>query len=258
MRHFLRPAAPAPVAGLPGRVPPAARARPLVARAGALQCGPAGGLGARARAVPVACRSGGTGRRAAGSPRARRSPIGRSPPSPALRREGWTISARCAKTDPAAIARRDSAPRAGWQDSGPSPSHAIGRAPVYLTSFRSATAADPSNTVPGDCRSGNPRFLAIVNIKRISYADAGFDMYSLVIFAREDSIAKEPEPIRAFLRASVKGLKHAFAKENWEEGAKILLKYNPEVDYDAALGAATPEWVFPAFHGSVAAADSFP
>jgi len=83
-------------------------------------------------------------------------------------------------------------------------------------------------------------------------------MYSLVIFAREDSIAKEPEPIRAFLRASVKGLKHAFAKENWEEGAKILLKYNPEVDYDAALGAATPEWVFPAFHGSVAAADSFP
>ena len=51
----------------------------------------------------------------------------------------------------------------GWQDSGPSPFHAIGRAPVYLTSFRSATAADPSNTVPGACRSGNPRFLAIVN-----------------------------------------------------------------------------------------------
>jgi len=78
-----------------------------------------------------------------------------------------------------------------------------------------------------------------VTLKRISYADAGFDMYSLVIFAREDSIAKEPEPLKAFLRASVKGIKHAFAKENWEEGAKILLKYNPEVDYDAALGAAT-------------------
>jgi NitT/TauT family transport system substrate-binding protein len=77
-----------------------------------------------------------------------------------------------------------------------------------------------------------------ITLKRISYADAGFDMYSLVIFAREDTIAKEPEPLRAFLRASVKGLKHAFAKENLEEGAKILLKYNPEVDYDAALGAA--------------------
>ena len=77
-----------------------------------------------------------------------------------------------------------------------------------------------------------------ITLKRISYADVGFDMYSLVIFAREDSIAKEPEPLRAFLRASVKGLKHAFAKENWEEGAKILLKYNPEVDFDAAAGAA--------------------
>jgi len=78
-----------------------------------------------------------------------------------------------------------------------------------------------------------------ITLKRISYADAGFDMYSLVVFAREDSIAKDPEPLRGFLRGSVKGLKYAFAKEHWEEGAKILLKYNPEVDYDAALGAAT-------------------
>jgi NitT/TauT family transport system substrate-binding protein len=78
-----------------------------------------------------------------------------------------------------------------------------------------------------------------ITLRRISYADAGFDMYSLVIFAREDMIAKDPEPLRGFLRASVKGLKHAFARENLEEGAKILLKYNPEVDYDAALGAAT-------------------
>ncbi len=77
-----------------------------------------------------------------------------------------------------------------------------------------------------------------ITLKRISYADAGFDMYSLVIFAREDTIAKEPEPLRAFLRASVKGMKYAFAKENLEEGAKILLKYNPEVDLDAAAGAA--------------------
>jgi NitT/TauT family transport system substrate-binding protein len=78
-----------------------------------------------------------------------------------------------------------------------------------------------------------------ITLKRISYADAGFDMYSLVIFAREDTIAKEPQALRGFLRASVKGLKYAFTKENLEEGAKILLKYNPEVDYDAALGAAT-------------------
>ena len=78
-----------------------------------------------------------------------------------------------------------------------------------------------------------------ITLKRIAYADSGFDMYSLVIFAREDTIAKDPEVLRGFLRGSVRGLRHAFARENLEEGARILLKYNPEVDFDAALGAAT-------------------
>jgi NitT/TauT family transport system substrate-binding protein len=77
-----------------------------------------------------------------------------------------------------------------------------------------------------------------ITLKRIAYADSGFDMYSLVIFAREDSIAKDPEPLKAFLRGTVRGLKYAFAKDNHAEGAKILLKFHPEVDYDAALGAA--------------------
>lgn len=77
------------------------------------------------------------------------------------------------------------------------------------------------------------------SLRRIGYADAGFDMYSLVIFAREDSIAKDPEMLRAFLRGTVKGLRYAFAREHLEEGTRMLLKYNPEVDFDAALGAAT-------------------
>ncbi len=77
-----------------------------------------------------------------------------------------------------------------------------------------------------------------VSLKRISYADAGFDMYSLVIFAREESIAKEAEPLRAFLRGTIRGMKYAFAKDHLDEGARILLKYNPEVDFDAAAGAA--------------------
>ena len=34
-------------------------------------------------------------------------------------------------------------------------------------------------------------------------------------------------------------MKHAFAPQNLEEGSRILLKSNPEVDFDAALGAAT-------------------
>ncbi len=77
-----------------------------------------------------------------------------------------------------------------------------------------------------------------VSLKRISYADAGFDMYSLVIFAREESITKEAEPLRAFLRGTIRGMKYAFAKDHLDEGARILLKYNPEVDFDAAAGAA--------------------
>ncbi|MGH7335044.1 MAG: ABC transporter substrate-binding protein, partial [Candidatus Rokuibacteriota bacterium] len=76
-------------------------------------------------------------------------------------------------------------------------------------------------------------------LKRISYADVGFDMYSLVIVAREESIAKDPDALRAFLRGSIRGMKYAFAPQNLEEGARILLKYNPEVDLDAAVGAAT-------------------
>jgi NitT/TauT family transport system substrate-binding protein len=78
-----------------------------------------------------------------------------------------------------------------------------------------------------------------ITLKRISYADAGFDMYSLVIFTRDDAIAKEEEPLRGFLRATVKGMRYAFAPEHHEEGAKILIKYNPEVDLDAAVGAAS-------------------
>jgi NitT/TauT family transport system substrate-binding protein len=77
------------------------------------------------------------------------------------------------------------------------------------------------------------------SLRRISYADAGFDMYSLVVFAREESIAKDADALRAFLRASLRGMTYAFATEHLEEGARILLKYNPEVDFDAAVGAAS-------------------
>lgn len=77
-----------------------------------------------------------------------------------------------------------------------------------------------------------------ISLKRISYADAGFDMYSLVIFAREEMIEKDPEVLRRFLRATLRGMKHAFAPANLEEGARILLQYHPEVDFDAAAGAA--------------------
>lgn len=75
-------------------------------------------------------------------------------------------------------------------------------------------------------------------VKRLSYADYGLDMYSLVIIAREESIAKDADAFRRFLKATVRGMKYAFANQNIEEGAKIIVKINPEVDLEAAVGAA--------------------
>jgi NitT/TauT family transport system substrate-binding protein len=77
------------------------------------------------------------------------------------------------------------------------------------------------------------------SLKRISYADAGFDMYSLVMFAREDTIAKDADGLRAFLRGTIRGMKYAFAPEHLEEGARAVVKANPEVDLDAAVGASS-------------------
>jgi len=76
-------------------------------------------------------------------------------------------------------------------------------------------------------------------LRRISYADAGFDMYSLVIFAREESLAKEPDTLRAFLRGTIRGMKYAFAPAHFEEAARTVVKANPEVDLDAAVGATS-------------------
>lgn len=75
-------------------------------------------------------------------------------------------------------------------------------------------------------------------VKRLAYADYGLDMYSLVIFAREEAIAKDADALRAFLRATIRGLKYAFAPDHLEEGARILIKLHPEIDIEAAAGAA--------------------
>jgi NitT/TauT family transport system substrate-binding protein len=63
-------------------------------------------------------------------------------------------------------------------------------------------------------------------------------MYSLVIIAREETIQKSADSLKRFLRATVRGMKYAFALQNIEKGAKIEVKINPEVDLEAATGAA--------------------
>ena len=72
----------------------------------------------------------------------------------------------------------------------------------------------------------------------LRFADYGLDMYSLTIFARDEMIARDPEPLRAFLRGTYRGMRYAYAPENIEEGARIVLKEVPDLDPDGAIGGA--------------------
>src|SRR5205823_414255 len=68
--------------------------------------------------------------------------------------------------------------------------------------------------------------------------DLGFDLSSTSLVAREETIAKDPEDLKAFLRATLKGANYAFRDKHYEEGVGYLVKHHPEVDPDGALGAA--------------------
>ncbi len=72
----------------------------------------------------------------------------------------------------------------------------------------------------------------------VAWADLGLDLSSTSLMAREDTIAKDPDSLRAFLRATIRGANYAFREKNLEEGVKYLVKHHPEVDPDGALGAA--------------------
>jgi NitT/TauT family transport system substrate-binding protein len=66
------------------------------------------------------------------------------------------------------------------------------------------------------------------NVRMMPWAEYGFDLYSLGIIARDDTIAAKPELVRKFLRASYQG---------WRDVAKdlpgsvaIFKKHVPEID----------------------------
>jgi len=78
-----------------------------------------------------------------------------------------------------------------------------------------------------------------VDLRLLSaWADLGFDLSSTSLVAREDTIAKDPDGLKAFLRATLKGADYAFRNTHYDEGVGYLLKHHPEVDADGALGAA--------------------
>jgi len=72
----------------------------------------------------------------------------------------------------------------------------------------------------------------------VAWSDLGFDVASTSLVAREDSIAKDPEGLKAFLRATFKGADYAFRTKHFEEGVGYVVKHHPEVDPDGAVGAA--------------------
>jgi NitT/TauT family transport system substrate-binding protein len=71
-----------------------------------------------------------------------------------------------------------------------------------------------------------------------AWADLGFDVASTSLVAREETIAKDPEGLKAFLRATLKGADYAFRQKHFDEGVGYVVKTHPEVDADGAVGAA--------------------
>ena len=60
-----------------------------------------------------------------------------------------------------------------------------------------------------------------------AWADLGFDVASTSLVAREDTIAKDPEGLKAFLRATLKGADYAFRDKHWDEGVGYVVKAPP-------------------------------
>jgi NitT/TauT family transport system substrate-binding protein len=68
--------------------------------------------------------------------------------------------------------------------------------------------------------------------KDILYADYGFDLYSSGLLVRDDLIAQQPDKVKRFIEATMKGV--AWSVENPDEALTIFLKHNPAVDRDQA------------------------
>lgn len=64
----------------------------------------------------------------------------------------------------------------------------------------------------------------------LTYADAGMDFYSNGIIADEKLLASNPDLVKRFVNATLRGLKDSIA--NPEEAAKILNKYHRQIDVD--------------------------
>jgi NitT/TauT family transport system substrate-binding protein len=89
----------------------------------------------------------------------------------------------------------------------------------------------------GQFTVGQPLLAAAVKPKalvRFAYKDAGLDYYGNGIIATEQTIKEHPEILKAFIRATFKGMRDAFA--NPTEAGEIMHKYHKEISADVAKG----------------------
>jgi NitT/TauT family transport system substrate-binding protein len=89
----------------------------------------------------------------------------------------------------------------------------------------------------GQFTVGQPLLAATVQPKtvvRLAYKDAGLDYYGNGIVATETTIKERPDILKAFIRATLKGMKDAFA--NPSEAGEILNKYQKQISPDVGKG----------------------
>ena len=67
-----------------------------------------------------------------------------------------------------------------------------------------------------------------VKVNRIFMKDTGLDIYGTGLVVKEVDAKKRPEFVRAYVEATLEGLR--YARDNQEEALKILLKHKPELD----------------------------
>lgn len=67
-----------------------------------------------------------------------------------------------------------------------------------------------------------------IRLRRIHMREAGLDIYGSALVAREEDLKRRPDAVRAYVEATMEGLR--YARDHQEEAVRILLKHKPELD----------------------------
>lgn len=71
-----------------------------------------------------------------------------------------------------------------------------------------------------------------IKLKRIYMRDNGLNIYGSSLIVREELVKKRPDAIRAYVEATMEGLR--YARDHQEEALQILVKHKPELKKDLA------------------------